>query len=110
MEKRKYKRKIVKNEVDGKMILIDHIHILNLSMNGIHFKCDRSVNMNCVHKIKLEKNGISVAVTGQVVRETLTLDQRTGSTVPVYEVAMTFKNLPEEKKKSLEKLISLIRE
>lgn len=74
MEKRKYERKMVEDEVAGKMILIDQINIFDLSMNGICFKSNRRVNMNCVHKIKLEKSGISLALSGQVVREKLTLE------------------------------------
>lgn len=105
MEKRKYKRKIVKGEVDGKIILADCLNILDLSMNGIHFKCIRRMDMNSIHRIKFKKDGISLDVTGQVVRSTLKSE---GNSVPVYEVAMTFKDVSQEGKKSLEKLISLI--
>lgn len=108
MEKRKYERKIVKGEVDGKMFLVNHLNILDLSMNGIHFKCIRRVDMNSIYRIRIEKNDVSLDITGQGVRSILCIEQRGGNSVPVYEVSMTFKDVSQEGKKSLEKLISLI--
>ena len=108
MDKREHERKRVKGDVDGKMILVDHVMILDLSMNGIRFESIRRVDMNSVHTIKIERNDIALSVKGQVVRSYLCLKQEEGTPVAVYDVAMSFKNLPHEAKKSLEKLISLL--
>ena len=90
------------------MILADHLHIVDLSMNGIRFQCARRVDMNGIYRIKIERNSISLAMKGQVVRSTLCIEKRGDECVPVYEVAMTFRNLSQEMKKSLEKFISQI--
>lgn len=108
MDKREYERKRVKGEVAGKMILVDHVMISDLSMNGIRFQSIRRVDMNSVHSIKIERDDISLSVKGQVVRSYLCLKQQEGTQVAVYDVAMTFKNLSHETKKNLEKLISLL--
>ena len=108
MDKREYERKRVKGEVAGKMILVDHVMISDLSMNGIRFQSIRRVDMNSVHSIKIERDDMSLSVKGQVVRSYLCLKQQEGTPVAVYDVAMTFKNLSQEAKKSLEKLISLL--
>ena len=108
LDNREHERKRVKGEVDGKMILVDHLMIVDLSMNGIRFESIRRVDMNSVHTIKIAKDDISLSVKGQVVRSYLCLKQQEGTTETVYDVAMTFKNLSQEAKKSLEKLISLL--
>ena len=108
MDKREHERKRVKGEVTGKMVLIDHLMILDLSVNGIRFQCNRRVDMNSVHRIKVEKDGILLSVKAQVVRSTLFVNKREGKSVTFYDVAMTFMNLSQEAKKSLEKLISLL--
>jgi hypothetical protein len=108
LDKRQHERKRVKGEVAGKMILVDHVMILDLSMNGIRFESIRRVDMNSLHTIKIEKNGISLSVKGQVVRSNLCLKQQEGTQVALYEVAMTFRNLSQDAKKTLEKLISLL--
>jgi hypothetical protein len=108
MDKREYERKRVKGEVAGKMILVDHVMILDLSLNGIRFESIRRVDMNSVHSIKIEKDDISLSVKGEVVRSYLRLKRQDGTPEAVYDVAMTFKSLSSEAKKSLEKLISLL--
>lgn len=108
MDKREHERKRVKGEVAGKMILVDHVMILDLSMNGIRFESIRRVDMNSVHTIKIERDDISLSVKGQVVRSYLCLKKQEGTPVAVYDVAMTFKNPSQEAKKFLEKLISLL--
>ena len=90
------------------MILIDQLHIIDLSLNGVRFQCGRRVDMNGIHRIKIEKGGISLNIRGQVVRSTLSIEKRGDECLPVYEIAMTFKNLSQEMKKSLEEFISQI--
>lgn len=108
MEKRKYERKKVEGKVNGKMILIDQLHIIDLSLNGIRFQCGRRIDMNGIHRLKIEKDGISLNVRGQVVRSTLSIEKRGAQCFPLYEIAMTFRNLSQEMKKSLEEFISQI--
>ena len=108
MEKRKFERKKVEGELSGKMIMVDQLNILDLSMNGMRFRCGRRVDMNSVHRIKMDRKGLSLDLKGEVVRSTLCIEQRGEKAVTVYEVAITFKNLSQEAKKTLENLISLL--
>ena len=108
MEKRKYERKKVGGKVNGKMILVDYLRIIDLSLSGIRFQCIRRVDMNDIHRIKIEKHGISLNIRGQVVRSILSIERRGDECLPVYEIAMTFKNLSQEAKKSLEEFITQI--
>jgi hypothetical protein len=105
VEKRQCERKVIEGQVAGKMILVDYLNILDLSIKGIRFQCSRRVHMNGIHRIRIESGGISLGIRGKVVRSTLCLQGREG--VPVYEVAMTFANLTPEEGKSLKQLISL---
>jgi hypothetical protein len=108
LEKRKCERKKVAGEVNGKMILIDHIHLIDLSLSGVRFQCGRRIEMNGIHRIKIEKGGTSLNIRGEVVRSTLSIEKSGDECVTLYEIAMTFKNLPQEMKKSLEEFISQI--
>lgn len=108
LDKRKCERKHAAGEVSGKMILVDHLDIINLSESGIRIQCSRRVNMNDIHRIKIQKHGISLDIKGQVVRSTLSVEKRGAESVTFYDVAMTFRNLSQETKKTLEKLISLL--
>ena len=98
----------IKGEVAAKMILVNQVTILDLSLNGIRFQSTRKVDMNSVQNIKIERDGVSMSIKGHVVRSCLCLKQQEGRPVAVYDVAMTFKDLSQEEKKSLEKLISLL--
>ena len=108
MEKRKYPRKNVGGEVKGRMILIDQLHIIDLSLSGVRFQCGRRIDMNDIHRLRIEKGGLLLNIRGQVVRSTLSMKKRGGDCLPVYEIAMTFKNLSQEMKQSLEEFISKI--
>jgi hypothetical protein len=108
VEKRECKRKALSGEVAGKIILVDHLKILDLSMKGIRFRCSRRVEMNSIRRIKIERGGVSLDIRGEVVRSSLCIEQQDGAPVVRYEVAMRFKNISKETEKSLEQLISLI--
>ena len=108
MEKRKYARKKIEGEVNGKMILIDQLHIMDLSLNGVRFQCGRRVDMNGILRLKIEKGGNSLNIRGQVVRSALSIKKKGGECLPVYEIAMAFKSLSKDMKKSLEEFISQI--
>jgi hypothetical protein len=76
LEGRSHARKKGGGEADGNMIPADHLHIVDLSMNGIRFQCARRVDMNGICRIKIERNSISLAMKGQVVRSTLCIEKR----------------------------------
>lgn len=108
MEKRQCERKVVTGQVAGKMILVDHLNILDLSIKGIRFKCSRRVDMNGIHRIRIERGDMALAIKGKVVRSTLRIERCQGTPLAIYEVAMTFTSLTQEEEKSLEQLITLL--
>jgi len=99
----------VNGQILGKMILVENLDILDISATGISFQCMSREDMNSPHRIKIEKNGISVNLRGTIVRASFNgLQQADGKSLPVYEVAMHFDHLTDAEKKCLEKLISIL--
>jgi len=109
MDHRTALRVEVNGEISGKMILVESLEILDISMTGIRFNCMRRVDMNSPYKIKIEKNDISVNLRGTIVRASFKgLQQAEEKSLPVYEVAMHFDHLTDADKKGLEQLISIL--
>ncbi|MEW6107961.1 MAG: hypothetical protein AB1632_02160 [Nitrospirota bacterium] len=109
MERRSSRRREVHGAVNGKMILAEHVDIMDLSLSGIRFKCCRRVDMNSIQRILIRKQDISVSLKGKVIRSTLKEIEITGGkNSPVYEVAMNFRELTDDDKLSLEKIINII--
>jgi hypothetical protein len=109
MDKRSSIRVEVNGQVSGKMVLVESLEILDISMTGIRFRCMRRVDMNAPHRLKIEKDNISVTLKGPIVRATfMGLKQDGDKCFPVYEVAMHFENMSDDDSKYLEKLIVLL--
>ncbi len=109
MDNRSAIRVEVNGQICGKMILVESLEILDISSTGIRFQCMRRVDMNSPHRIKIEKNDISVTLKGMIVRASFKgLQQLEGKSLPVYEVAMHFDHLTDLDKQCLEKLISIL--
>ena len=109
MDNRTALRVEVNGQICGKMILVESLEILDISMTGIRFKCMRRVDMNSPHRIKIEKDNVSVNLRGTIVRASFKgLQQTEGKSLPVYEVAMHFDHLTDVEKKCLEKLMSIL--
>ena len=109
MEHRSAVRIEVNGQVCGKMVLVESLEIVDISMTGIRFNCMRRVDMNSPHRIRIEKDDISVTLRGHIVRAMFKgLRQAEDKSLPVYEVGMHFENVSEKDVKSLEKLIKII--
>lgn len=109
-ENRKNKRVNTKDSVSGKIILVEHLEILDLSLSGIHFNClkKRRLEMNSLQTIKIQKDDISVLVHGVIVRATLKTMKQNGAYTPIYDVAMKFSPLTTTQTASIEKLTRLL--
>ncbi len=105
MERRKYTRKEVRGNVRGRIILIENLEVIDLSLSGIRFNCFKRVNPNSKLKIMIQLDDISVILKGTVVRSTLKNINIEGEPLSVYEVAMTFHSLRDHEMRSLEELI-----
>jgi len=105
-------RTALRVEVNGqisKMILVEGLEILDISMTGIRFICMRRVDMNSPYRIKIEKNDVSVNLRGTIARASFKgLQQTEEKCLPCYEVAMHFDHVTDDDKKCLEQLISLV--
>ena len=110
MENRKDRRVKAKNSVKGKIILVEHLEILDVSLSGIRFYClkKRRLEINSLQTIKIEKDDISVVAHGSVVRATLKTIKEKGEDIPVYEVAMKFSGLNSAQTACIGKLILLL--
>ncbi|MDP2156663.1 MAG: PilZ domain-containing protein [Nitrospirota bacterium] len=109
MDHRTALRVEVNGQMSGKMILVESLEILDISMTGIRFNCMRRVDMNSPHRIKIEKNDISVNLRGTIVRASFKgLHQTEEKSLPVYDVAMHFDHVTDDDKKCLEKLIAIL--
>jgi hypothetical protein len=109
MDQRNAIRVEVNGQVCGKMVLVESLEILDISMTGIRFRSKRRMDMNILHRIKIEKGDISVVFRGSIVRATfMGLQQGGGDTIPVYEVAMHFENMSDSDRASLERLIAVL--
>jgi hypothetical protein len=109
MEKRKNIRLKIDGNLFGKMVVRTDLDIIDISLTGIRFYCLRRINTNSTCSLTLEKNGFAVELKGFVVRSVLkrTKDVK-GTKMPLYEVALQFETLDDEKKKKLDHLISLL--
>ena len=109
MEKRKNVRLRIDGNLFGKMVVRTDLEIIDISLTAIRFYCMRRINTNSLCSLVLEKNGFSVDLKGVVVRSVLKRTKEVkGTKVPLYEVALHFETLDDEKKKKLEHLISLL--
>lgn len=109
MDHRSAIRVEVNGQVSGRMVLVEYLEILDISMTGIRFNCMRRIDMNCPHKIRIEKNNISVTLKGMIVRSSFKgLHQKDKDCMPVYEVGMHFENMSDEDTRDLEQLISIL--
>jgi hypothetical protein len=110
MNQRSAVRVEVNGQVSGKMILVENLEIVDISMTGIRFRCMRRVDMNIPHRIKIEQQDVSVSLRGSIVRAAFKgLCQAGDKSFPVYEVAMHFDAMPDNDRKGLEKLVRILR-
>jgi len=110
LENRKNNRVKITGSVSGKIILVEHLEILDLSLSGICFNClkKRRLEINSLQTIKIQKDDISVTAHGSIVRAILKTIKEKGTDIPVYEVAMKFSDLTDNQKACIEKLIRLL--
>jgi c-di-GMP-binding flagellar brake protein YcgR len=109
MDKRSAVRVDANGQVNGKMILVETLEIMDISLTGIRFRSMRRLDMNIPHRIRIEKQGVSIRLKGSIVRATFKgLHQAEDKSLPVYEVAMHFDAMSDNDRKSLEKLVSIL--
>ena len=72
--------------------------IIDLSLGGVHFTCTKRVMINSICTINLQHKDKAIGVKGKVVRSIFVGTKKIKTArVPVYEIAMEFPDLPENK-------------
>lgn len=109
LDKREHKRKEVHGEVEGSIILVEYLQIIDLSLSGMRFSCFKRINTNSAQSIKIKKDNTEVRLKGTVVRSTFRkVEQIEGKHCSVYEVAVNFAELSVNQKKTLHEIISFL--
>lgn len=106
-EKRKHKRfRVDVSEINGSIVFISEVNILDISLSGISLKIDRRLNMGVEYKLKLEGSR-SINLKGTVVWCKLSEMRKVSEeeVVPIYTVGLEFRDMSEEKLMKLQHLI-----
>ena len=106
MERREADRKSNNGEAACGVISLEPAELSDVSNSGVRFKFLRKIDPNTTQKIAVRHNEDLLLLRGQVVRSTLVNTRRVmDNNYPVYEVAMHFDGITEEKAASLNRLM-----
>lgn len=85
------------------------IQVHNLSLGGVHFTCTKRVATNSTCTIHLKFNDQNITLSGNVVRSVFRGTKKIkNESVPLYEVAMEFRNLNAGKTEILRSIIDFL--
>jgi Domain of unknown function (DUF4388)/PilZ domain len=99
-DRRRYRRfKVEGAEVNGEMLYVKEVKVLDMSIGGIALETDRQVKIGKEYLLNLQDQDKTIAVKVVVVRSTLLQSKADGSgdVIPLYFVGMQFINLSDEK-------------
>ncbi len=104
---RRYKRfKLNNREINGKMILVTDVKVIDISISGISLKVNRRLNIGSDYTLKLEGRK-TISMRGTVLWcsliETRKVSQQ--KMVSIYSVGMQFKDMTTERVTELQHLI-----
>ena len=104
---RRYKRfRFNDSEVNGKMVLVTEVKIVDISISGISLKVNRRLNIGSDYTLKLEGSK-TISLRGTVVWCSL-IETRKGSkgdVIPIYSAGMQFKDMSTERTTELQYII-----
>jgi c-di-GMP-binding flagellar brake protein YcgR len=86
-------------EINGKMVLAKSVKILDISIGGVCFQTEKSLNVGCEYTLKMEGKGRVLTVKGFVVWAILSgsLADSDGNIIPIYKAGMKFIDVSDEK-------------
>jgi c-di-GMP-binding flagellar brake protein YcgR len=86
-------------EINGKMVLAKSVKILDISVGGVSFQTEKSLNVGCEYTLKMEGSGRVLTVKGLIVWAILSgsLADSGGDIVPIYKAGMKFIDVSDEK-------------
>ncbi len=100
--KRKHKRYPV-DGLHGNMLLASNINVINLSLGGAAIEAEKRLNIGSEYTLKLESGKEPLSLKGVVVWSVISKSRQTekGDSVPVYTAGLQFKEVFDEKARSL---------
>jgi hypothetical protein len=99
-DRRQHKRyRVDVMEINGKMVLANSVKVLNISVGGVCFQTEKSLNVGCEYTLKMEGKGRVLTVKGFVVWAILSgsLADSGGNIIPIYKAGMKFIDVSDEK-------------
>jgi c-di-GMP-binding flagellar brake protein YcgR len=86
-------------EINGKMVLAKSVKILDISVGGVSFQTEKSLNVGCEYTLKMEGSGRVLTVKGLIVWAILSgsLADSGGDIIPIYKAGMKFIDVSDEK-------------
>ena len=103
-EKRRYNRFPVDIlDIRGKMICANTVEISDISVSGISIRTDKRLNIDREYMLKIEENGNSISVKGNVIWARLQDNKKAanGDLTPLYVVGMKFTDISSIKVREL---------
>ena len=106
-DNRRYKRfKLNIREINGKMILVTEVKVIDISISGTSLKVNKQLNIGSDYTLKLEGRK-TISMRGTVVWCSLSGTRKVSQeeTTPIYSVGMQFKDMSNERVTELQNLI-----
>ena len=106
-ERRRHKRYFVDfQDIHGKILFSSKIQILNISVGGVAFTIDKSLNVGGIYVLRIESKGIALHLRGTIVWSRLLEERRQNEkTILIYTVGMKFLSLGSDRLKEIETFI-----
>jgi len=106
-ERRRHKRYFVNfQDIHGKILFSSKIQILNISVGGVAFTIDKSLNIGGIYVLRLESKGRALHLRGTIVWSRLLKErEQDGKTILIYTVGMKFISLGVDRLNEIETFI-----
>ncbi|MBI5640042.1 MAG: PilZ domain-containing protein [Nitrospirae bacterium] len=96
-------------EISGRMILVNSVEIIDISIGGVSLKADKRLNIGGEYTLKMMNKSKIISVRGSVVWSSITETKKgpKGDIAPIYTAGLKFSSLSKE---DLHELIDFIEE
>ena len=107
-ERRRHKRYSVDfQDIHGKILFSRNIQILNISVGGVSFTIDKSLNIGGIYVLRIESRGRALHLRGTIVWSKLSKERKqNGKTILMYTAGMKFLSLAADRMNEIETFIN----
>ena len=90
-------------DIQSKIILAKYIKLNDISMGGVSFETDKSLNIGNDYTLKIADKNSSLQVKGKVVWSTLheSVSDSRGDVIPIYRIGMEFLDMSDRQVQAL---------